>query len=79
MSQEDYFMTYEKINQNTASINNQNTSFYVHHWRLPKEVKQKTVSASVVGCRVLLKVGRIRSSWGGKNTMVHACVVDTFI
>lgn len=40
-------MTCEKINQNTAIINYQNTSFYVHCWRLPKEVKQKTVTASV--------------------------------
>lgn len=47
VSQGYYLMTCEKINQNTAIINYQNTSYYVHCWRLPKEVKQKTVSASV--------------------------------
>lgn len=34
-------MISNKINQNTAIINYQNTYFYVHCWRLPKEVKQK--------------------------------------
>ncbi len=35
VSEGDYLMTYEKINQNTANINYQNTSFYVQWWRLP--------------------------------------------
>lgn len=57
-------MMSNKINQNTAIINYQNTSFYVHCWRLTKEVKQKKLMLLCRGVESSekLKVGSILSS-----------------
>lgn len=57
-------MMNNKINKNTAIINYQKTSFYVHCWRLPKEVKQNKFMFLCHGVESSgkLKVDRINSS-----------------
>jgi len=49
-------MTCERKKTDTVIINYQNTSFYVHCWRLPKDVKQtvRTVSGPLKGSGKLL-------------------------
>lgn len=64
-----FLNTSHKTNQNTAIIIYQKMPFYIHCWRPPEEVKQRTIAGQFT---LLLKEKKNK-----KQTMVHTCCRHT--